>query len=81
MRQHILTAAALAIAISSQGMAQSGASRHVTEANNQTAREIAAYASQDFDDARRGFIATIDSPAITNDDGTTSIRACGDSRC
>lgn len=71
MRQHILTAAALAIAISSQGMAQSGASRHVTEANNQTAREIATYASQDFDDARRGFIATIDSPAITNDDGTT----------
>ena len=71
MRQHILTAAALAIAISSQGMAQSGASRSVTEANDQTAREIAAYASQDFDDARRGFIATIDSPAITNDDGTT----------
>ncbi len=71
MRQHTLALAALATALSLTANAQTGASEQTTAGNKRVEQEITRYASQDFEDATRGFIATIDGGVITNDDGST----------
>ena len=94
MKRKILSIAFGLVVVPSAIMAQTAATEHTIRANEAVKTELDFNDRQDFEDASRGFIATVNTSAIMTEDGKESyslegwetmfpklrIRVFGDSR-
>lgn len=72
MKREILSIAFCLAAISSMTVAQTVATEHTIRANETVKKELNFNDRQDFEDAVRGFIATIETPDVMTEDGKVS---------
>lgn len=72
MKKKILSVMGILVFCSQFGWAQTEASSFTREKNNQVKEYLPFENKDDFRDAKRGFIGTIDQPAIKNEDGTVA---------
>lgn len=72
MKKKILSVAGILMFCSQFGWAQTEASPFTREKNNQVKEYLPFENKDDFRDAERGFIGTIDQSAIKNEDGTVA---------
>lgn len=72
MKRVILSIAFCLALVPSGIMAQTAATEHTIRANEAVTKELNFNDRQDFEDARRGFIATIDAPAVMTEEGKVS---------
>ncbi len=72
MKRSLLGMVLCLVFVSSGISAQSVASEHTKMANKRVKNELNFADKQDFEDAKRGFIATLDAPNIMTEDGKIS---------
>ncbi len=72
MKKKILSTMCILVFCGQFGWAQTKASQFTREKNNQVKEYLPFENKDDFRDAERGFIGTIDQPAIKNEDGTVA---------
>ena len=69
MKRKLIYMACMAAAISGGTLAQNAATDYTEKANEAVKEELDFANRKDFEDARKGFIATLDAPAIRTADG------------
>ena len=72
MKRKILSIALGLVVVPSTIMAQTAATEHTIHANEAVKTELDFNDRQDFEDASRGFIATVNTSAIMTEDGKES---------
>ena len=72
MKRKILSIAFGLVVVPSTIMAQTAATEHTIHANEAVKTELDFNDRQDFEDASRGFIATVNTSAIMTEDGKES---------
>lgn len=72
MKKKVLSISALLMLLCQMSWAQTEASAFTRDKNNQVKEYLPFENKDDFRDAKRGFIGTIDHPVIKNEDGTVA---------